>query len=71
MKYIPSYTCIYFDILLTSDLSEVSGFQMRLQVSRTAAAAQAAIWNLCTSDKSDVKSISKYIQVYNGIYVIY
>ena len=28
MKYIPSYTCIYFDILLTSDLSEVSGFQM-------------------------------------------
>jgi hypothetical protein len=29
------------------------------------------IWNLCTSDKSDVKSISKYIQVYDGIYVIY
>ncbi len=29
------------------------------------------IWNLCTSDKSDVKSISKYIQVYDGIYFIY
>ncbi len=29
------------------------------------------IWNHCTSDKSDVKSISKYIQVYDGIYFIY
>ncbi len=29
------------------------------------------IWNPDTSDKSDVKSISKYIQVYSGIYWIY
>jgi hypothetical protein len=33
--------------------------------------AMQNIWNLCTSDKSDVKSISKYMQVYDGIYRIY
>ncbi len=37
MKYIPSsYTCIYFDILLTSDLSEVSGFQMLVSILQVA-----------------------------------
>ncbi len=30
-----------------------------------------SIWNPDTSDKSDVKSISKYIQVYDCIYFIY
>ena len=32
---------------------------------------QKNIWNPDTSDKSDVKSISKYIQVYDGMYWIY